>query len=50
MGQLTMGKDSLPQKGKALSNEDVFKSGEWPTLSSILKKEYVAIEGEGVVF
>ena len=50
MGQLTMGKDSLPQKGKVLSNEDVFKSGEWPTFSSILKKDYVEIEGVGVVF
>jgi len=50
MGQLTTGSDGLPQKGTVLSNEDVYKSGEWPTFTSILKKDYVEIEGVGVVF
>ena len=50
MGELTMGSDGLPAKGKVLSNEEVYKSGKWPTFSSILKKDYVEIEGVGVVF
>lgn len=50
MGELTMGSDGLPTKGKVLTNEEVYKSGEWTTFSSILKKDYVEIEGVGVVF
>lgn len=50
MGELVVGSDGLPSKGKVLSNEEVYKSGEWPTFTSILKKDYVEIEGVGVVF
>ena len=35
---------------KVLSNEEVVKSGDWPIMSSILKKEYKEVEGVGVVF
>lgn len=51
MGELVVGQDGIPTKtGKALSNDEVVKSGKWPEFSSILKKEYREVEGVGVVF
>eukprot|EP00567_Pseudictyota_dubia_P005841 CAMPEP_0197449642 /NCGR_PEP_ID=MMETSP1175-20131217/22348_1 /TAXON_ID=1003142 /ORGANISM="Triceratium dubium, Strain CCMP147" /LENGTH=303 /DNA_ID=CAMNT_0042981837 /DNA_START=39 /DNA_END=950 /DNA_ORIENTATION=- len=50
MGELVMGKDGLPQKGKILSNEDVVKNNVWPEFASILNKEYKEVEGVGNVF
>jgi len=51
MGELVVGEDGIPtNKGKALSNDEVVKSGKWPEFSSILKKEYREVEGVGVVF
>ena len=41
---------ALTKTGKALSNDEVVKSGKWPEFSSILKKEYREVEGVGVVF
>jgi hypothetical protein len=49
-GELVMGSDGLPIKGKTLSNAEVIKAGVWPTVTSILKKEYTEVEGVGVVF
>jgi len=50
-GQLEIGQDGVPtKKGKALSNDEVVKSGAWPELSSILKKEYREVEGVGTIF
>lgn len=49
-GELTMGSDGLPAKGKVLTNKEVIAKGTWPTVTSILKKEYSEIEGVGVVF
>jgi len=51
LGELVVGSDGIPtEKGKTLSNDEVVKSGVWPQFSSILKKEYVEVEGVGVVF
>jgi hypothetical protein len=36
--------------GPTLSNEQVWSGGAWPTVSSILKKEFHTVEGVGVVF
>ena len=50
MGELTLGADGLPSMGKVLSNEEVFKAKDvWPEFTSILKKEYIEVEGGGVV-
>ena len=46
MGELTLGADGLPSMGKVLSNEEVFKAKDvWPEFTSILKKEYIEVEG-----
>lgn len=51
MGELVLDKNGLPtSKGKVLTNEEVLKSNAWPTFSSILKKEYVEVDGVGVIF
>ena len=50
-GQLELGQDGVPtKKGKALSNDEVFKSGAWPQFGSILKKEYLEVGGVGAIF
>jgi acyl-CoA synthetase (AMP-forming)/AMP-acid ligase II len=50
-GQLEIGQDGVPtKKGKALSNDEVVKSGAWPEFGSILKKEYREVEGVGAIF
>jgi len=50
-GQLELGQDGVPtKKGKALSNDEVVKSGAWPQFGSILKKEYLEVEGVGAIF
>ncbi len=50
-GSLVVSDKGIPTKiGKVMSNDEVVKSGEWPMLSSILKKEYQEVEGVGVVF
>ena len=50
MGELAMGADGLPTKGKVLTNDEVETSGAWPIYSSILKKEYQEVEGVVVIF
>lgn len=50
-GQLELGQDGVPtKKGKALSNDEVVKSGAWPQFGSILKKEYLEVGGVGAIF
>jgi len=50
MGELKIGSDGLPTKGKVLTNAQVESSGVWPVYSAILNKDYQEIEGVGVVF
>jgi hypothetical protein len=51
LGELVLDKDGIPVKvGKVMSNEEVFKSKDWPEFSSILNREYKEIPGIGVVF
>jgi hypothetical protein len=41
----------VPAKvGPTLSNEQVDSQGSWPTVSSILRKDFQTVEGVGVVF
>jgi len=49
-GELIIGPDGLPSQGKLLTNDEVIKSNLWPTVTSILKKQYSEVEGVGVVF
>lgn len=49
-GELVLGPDGLPSKTKLLTNDDVVKSNLWPTVTSILKKQYSEVEGVGVIF
>ncbi|KAI2492188.1 ligase [Fragilaria crotonensis] len=48
-GELKMGPDG-PTPGKILSNDEVAKHNVWPIYNSILKKEYLEIEGIGNVW
>jgi len=51
MGELIVDKSNgSVTKGKILSNDDVLKSMAWPQVCSMAKKEYVEVEGVGVVF
>jgi len=51
MGQLVLGSDGVPTSiGDTLSNEQVVEGNCWPEFISILKKEYIEVEGTGVVF
>lgn len=50
LGELVTGKDGLPEKGKILTNEEVYKANVWPEFSSILNKEYREVEGVGVIW
>jgi len=49
-GELVKGANGMLTKGKVLSNEEVMIAGVWPTVTSILKKEYTEVEGVGVIF
>ena len=49
-GELVVGKDGLPAKGRVLTNEEVIKGNVWPQVSSILRKEYSDVNGVGVIF
>lgn len=49
-GELVKGANGMLTKGKVLSNEEVMNAGVWPTVTSILKKEYTEVEGVGVIF
>mmetsp|Transcript_14904 Transcript_14904/g.21264 ORF Transcript_14904/g.21264 Transcript_14904/m.21264 type:complete len:315 (+) Transcript_14904:35-979(+) len=49
-GELLIGSDGLPVKGKLLTNDEVVKDNVWPTVSSILNKQYIEVEGVGVIF
>jgi hypothetical protein len=50
-GTFTLDAQGIPTGvGPALSNEKVWSNGTWPTVSSILKKEFHTVEGVGVVF
>lgn len=37
------GTGGAPKKGKTLSHADVMRLATWPTISAILKKEYVEV-------
>ena len=51
LGQLTIGSDGVPtKKDKTLNNEEVIAKNVWPEFSAIVKKEYLEVEGVGVVF
>ena len=50
MGELLMGGDGLPVKGKIMTNEEVEKSDSWPVYTSILRRQYLEVEGVGVIF
>lgn len=51
LGELQLDGKGIPTGlGKVKTNDEVSKSGELPTFSSILKREYHEIEGVGVVF
>ena len=49
-GELQMDSNGLPVKGKLLTNDEVVKHNVWPTVSSILNKQYIEVEGVGVIF
>jgi hypothetical protein len=49
-GELVIGPDGLPSKGKLLTNDEVVKSNVWPIVTSILSKQYSEVEGVGVIF
>jgi hypothetical protein len=49
-GELVVGPDGLPAKGKLLTNDEVIRDNVWPIVSSILGKEYSEVEGVGVIF
>jgi len=51
LGEIVLGDDGLPVgKGGILSNDDVTRGGKWPEFSSIVKKDYIEVEGVGVIF
>jgi len=50
MGELKVNEDGTVTKGKVLTNDEVWKGKVWPEISSILSKEYIEVEGVGVVF
>jgi len=51
MGELIVDeKNGSVKKGKLLSNDEVMKSMAWPQVCSMVKKEYIEVEGIGVVF
>jgi len=51
MGELIVDKNTgSVTKGKVLTNDEVLKAMAWPQVCSMAKKEYVEVEGVGVVF
>jgi len=50
MGELIVDKNGSVKKGKVLTNDEVLKSMAWPQVCSMVKKEYIEVEGVGVVF
>ena len=51
MGRFVLGKDGVPiGLEKPLTNKEVLENNEWPIYASILRREYINVEGKGVVF
>jgi hypothetical protein len=46
-GELKIGADGLPSKGRVMTNAEVEKSNVWPIYNAILKKQYQEIAGVG---
>lgn len=50
LGELTTEKDGTVKKGKVLTNDEVFKTKAWPEVCSMVNKDYIEVEGVGVIF
>eukprot|EP00549_Striatella_unipunctata_P002301 CAMPEP_0118705266 /NCGR_PEP_ID=MMETSP0800-20121206/19772_1 /TAXON_ID=210618 ORGANISM="Striatella unipunctata, Strain CCMP2910" /NCGR_SAMPLE_ID=MMETSP0800 /ASSEMBLY_ACC=CAM_ASM_000638 /LENGTH=287 /DNA_ID=CAMNT_0006607401 /DNA_START=38 /DNA_END=901 /DNA_ORIENTATION=- len=50
VGQLVKGSDGNFSLGPTLTNTEAITNNVWPEVSSILKKEYIEVEGVGVIF
>lgn len=50
LGELTTEKDGTVKKGKILTNDEVLMSKAWPEVCSMVNKEYIEVDGVGVIF